>query len=369
MLASSYLAAQLELLDPDADPKPLALQIDAAHQLADELAASEVVVWDHMLHLLTTLVPSLMRATQEELVQALVDTLRLAIARSERMHRTDCVAVALQLAEQRVVRAVRCDAHGPSAMLAALVSLLAVVLDGETASAAANELTIRKHLVHALLRGCDVSATPGATALAPSRPSANSNTNLSADLARGCARVLLRLLQCHGASPAEVLLRCGVSIEDLISLLPRRAALTAPPPSAELLELLGESAADPSLAARIADTAMLTALRSHLLSAPPPVQLATIDLFLKLTAAPGAARSLCDADLIPFCLELCRLDHGAGYEARHEARHEACHEAHETLPGAPRPTTSPISRLRPPRCSRSPCSSPWEGCNRAGRRQ
>jgi hypothetical protein len=269
----------LALLAPHRGQQPVVLQVDAASGLAARLAArAEPLRWDDVLAALQVLVPALLVAATDELGDAVLRALAALLQRAGVGGRSRATSLALQLGEAHLLH------HRTP--LPKLVSLLALVLEGDAAETAANAMPEREHLLRALVGG-----------MAPEPGSPSGCASL-------CMRVFVRMLTCHGASAGSVLARGGISMESLLALLPSH-------PSVELLELYEECACDPTLATKIACPAVLGALKSPLISGPPPLQLATIHLLSTLRRTPETAPAIATADLVPYCLEVCRVDGGA----------------------------------------------------------
>ena len=101
------------------------------------------------------------------------------------------------------------------------------------------------------------------------------------------ARVLLRLVQLHGAAPSAVLRKCGILLERIVNLfLSLRADVRAGGQLAlvlniDLLELLAEIA-DEQFAPQICSPPLLEALKPLMLSGVAALQLAVVDCLVAL---------------------------------------------------------------------------------------
>ena len=270
---------------------PLQLRLDAITQLQvahAEGLADFATEWRMRASSSLQLLVSSLLWGPEELGDAIIDLLEMVLGVAQEL--IDTKQGLLQCAESEICA---CTHHCKPAPL---LGLLAIVLRGDGAGAAANSLCERSQLMGALMRCMEGDADDGTV-----------NTE---DAVAVALCTFVRLIEAHGAAPSAILLRCGLSIARFTAMLlnshtnmRRRATY----PSEGLLRLLTVLSGDPMLAPEVCNTSILAALRPVLLCGVPTLQLAAVELCAALQrASPHCSRILCFEDIDGFLLEIAR---------------------------------------------------------------
>ena len=289
----------LALLSASPQITPLSLRLDAAALLSriieDHRHSIRFLDDDRALTepLLAALVPAFLEldAHDEELEGALVALLTSLLRAS--CHATEQLFVQLEIVMggSGGVQAAHGLPWAPPCVSFTLLSLIGLAFDVDLHAAAAT-LPKCRHLVRTLARGVDAVAETRA------HPHAS-------DLATFSLNIFLKLLQACDEPASLVLAACSLSPNLFIGLLPGVARGSRPSPSGELLELLHEIAADPTIAPLLATPAVLAALKPQLLSSYAPLQLACIEV-LSMLHDHDHGDAIAAEDIGAFLIEMIR---------------------------------------------------------------